>query len=158
MLDLAATHTDWTRGARLPDQLIAAATGLFFGIAYMRWCVRRRMARSRRIGRSAERRAVKLLRRAGYRIIEHQPTARVAVEVDGQAESFLVRGDLLVRRKRKIYLAEIKGGAGSGTIAHRATRRQLLEYATLFPVAGVLLVYVPARRIQRISFPALRRR
>jgi len=138
-----------------PEHFFIAASGIFFGLAYARWQVRRRMARSRRIGRSAERSAVKLLRRAGYRIVERQPTARVEVQVDDRIESFLVRGDLLVRHRRRLYLAEIKGGAGSGTIAHRATRRQLLEYATLFPVDGVLLVYVPARRIQRVRFPAL---
>jgi len=111
------------------------------------------MARSRRTGRKAERAAVRLLRRAGYRVVEEQPTARVQVEIDGRAESFLVRGDLLVRRRRRTYLAEIKGGEDSASVAHRGTRRQLLEYAAAFPVDGILLIQVKDRRIQRVVFP-----
>ncbi|MHC4954716.1 MAG: hypothetical protein ACYTGZ_12595 [Planctomycetota bacterium] len=137
-----------------PEHLFAAASGLLLGVGWARWRRRRRMAHSRRIGRTAERRAVRMLRRAGYRVVALQPSARVVVEVDGAAQSFLVRGDLLVRRRRRTYLAEIKGGDESASVAHRATRRQLLEYASAFSVDGILLVSVRERRIQRVVFPA----
>jgi len=126
-----------------------------FGLAWSRWRVVRRTARSRSVGRRAERRARRLLRAAGYRVVESQPSATVLVEVDGCTESFTVRGDLLVRRRRRLYLAEIKGGADVSTIAHRGTRRQLLEYSRAFPVHGVLLVDMHRGVIRRISFPAL---
>jgi len=115
------------------------------------------MAQSRRVGRRAERRALTLIKRAGFRVLDAQPTATVVVNVDGRSESFLVRGDLLVRKRRRLYLVEIKGGAGGGSIAHRGTRRQLLEYATVFDVDGTLLVDVPGARVQEITFPGLRR-
>jgi len=139
-----------------PEQLLAIALGVVFGLALARWRARLRMAQSRRVGRRAERRALTLLKRAGYRVVETQPSASVAVQVDGQEQRFVVRGDLLVRRRRRLYLVEIKGGVAGGTVAHRATRRQLLEYATVFDVDGTLLVDVPGARVQCVSFPGLK--
>jgi len=137
----------------LPEFALAAAGGLLVGLAYTRWRVARRAARSRALGTRAELRARKLLRAAGYRIVDEQPTARVRVVVDGTIEEFPVRGDLLVRRRRKLYLAEIKGGPEVASVAHRGTRRQLLEYATAFPVDGVLLVDMHRGEVRRVTFP-----
>ncbi|MHC4850136.1 MAG: hypothetical protein ACYTEG_17035 [Planctomycetota bacterium] len=115
----------------------------------------RRIARSRHVGLRAEKQALQLLRASGYRIVERQPAADVRVQVDGRAKSFRVRGDLLVRRRRRLYLAEIKGGAGVSSVANRATRRQLLEYACAFEVHGVLLVDMHRREIRAVTFPQL---
>jgi hypothetical protein len=138
-----------------PEQILATALGVAFGLALARWQARLRMAKSRRIGRRAERRARTLIKRAGFRVVDVQPSATVLVNVDGRDERFLVRGDLLVRKRRRLYLVEIKGGAGGGSVAHRGTRRQLLEYATVFDVHGTLLVDVPGARIQQVTFPEL---
>ena len=113
------------------------------------------MARSREVGKRAEQRALRLLRRSGYRIIDQQPVATVRVEVDGRSQSYQVRGDLLVRRKRRLYLAEIKGGAGVSSVAHRGTRRQLLEYACAFEVDGILLVDMHTGVVRSVTFPQL---
>ena len=138
-----------------PEQILATALGIAFGLSLARWRARLRMAQSRRVGRRAERRARTLIKRAGFRVVDTQPSATVVVNVDGRDQTFLVRGDLLVRKRRRLYLVEIKGGAGGGTVAHRGTRRQLLEYATVFDVHGTLLVDVPGARIQQVTFPEL---
>lgn len=77
------------------------------------------------------------------------------VVVDGKSETFQVRGDLLVRRRRRLYLAEIKGGAEVSSVAHRGTRRQLLEYACAFEVDGVLLVDMHRSEVRAVTFPQL---
>ncbi len=135
--------------------LLAAAAGAVFGLTWSRWRATRRIARTRRLGRRAEKQALRLLRASGYRIVDSQPTATVRVEVNGRARSFQVRGDLLVRRRKKLYLAEIKGGAEVSSVAHRATRRQLLEYACAFEVDGVLLVDMHRREVRAVTFPQL---
>jgi len=84
-----------------------------------------------------------------------QPTAIVRVEVDGEIEEFTVRGDLIVKRRRRLYLAEIKGGPDVSRVGHRGTRRQLLEYACAFDVHGVLLVDTHRDVVQKVRFPAL---
>ena len=45
------------------------------------------------------------------------------------------------------------GGPQVARITHRATRRQLLEYAAVFDVDGVLLVDAEGGRIHRVEFP-----
>ncbi|MHC4861931.1 MAG: hypothetical protein ACYTDY_17765, partial [Planctomycetota bacterium] len=110
----------------------ALAFGLLLGARFVQWRVRRRLARHRRVGRTGERTALRLLDRAGYRLLATEVAATGEVVVDGEPREFLVRADALVRRRRRRYVAEFKGGAESASIANRATRRQLLEYASVF--------------------------
>jgi hypothetical protein len=133
----------------------ALALGLVLGVFLVRLGVRRRVARSRRMGRAGGRAALRLLARSGFKLIETEVGATGEVVVDGEPREFLVRADALVRRRRKRFVAEFKGGAESASIANRATRRQLLEYASVFDVDGVLLVDAAGGRVHRIRFPAL---
>jgi len=101
---------------------------------------------------------MRLLRRAGYRIEQREVTATVRALVDGRAEEYRVRVDVVVSRRRRIYVAEIKAGPDSATLANRFTRRQLLEYAHAFREAdGLILVDAHRGRIQRVEFPGLLR-
>ena len=135
--------------------LLLVVVGVWLGIRLARRVLRHRVGRTRAVGARGETRALKLLAARGWRVVEQQVTAHGLVRVDGEDREYLVRADALVTRKRRTYVAEFKGGAGSATIAHRATRRQLLEYAVLFDVDGVLLVDADAGRIHEVSFPAL---
>jgi hypothetical protein len=138
-----------------PLLLACAGAALCFGA----WCglalaarrARRRMARSRRAGRRGESRALRLLRRRGYRVLAREVRAKVRVRVDGRTLEYDVRADALVRRWWRRYVVEIKTG-GSATPANRATRRQLLEYACAFRCRGVLLVDADGGRIRRVEF------
>ena len=129
--------------------------GVLLGAAAVRWRSRRRIARHRRMGREGQVRALKLLRRAGYRVLDTEVAATGRVRVDGTPVDYRVRADAIVRRGFRRYVAEFKGGAESAAITNRATRRQLLEYALLFDVAGVLLVDASRGRVHRIEFPRL---
>jgi Holliday junction resolvase-like predicted endonuclease len=135
--------------------LLVLAVGFWVGIRAARWVLRHRVDRTRTVGRRGEAKALKLLARAGYRVLERQVTARGLVAVDGEPLAYVVRADALAKRKGRRYVAEFKAGAGSATIAHRDTRRQVLEYAVLFDVDGVLLVDADSGAVHEIHFPDL---
>ena len=92
-----------------------------------------------------------MLRRRGYRLLAREVTATARVRVDGTVEEYVVRADALVRRRWRRYVVEIKNGA-CATVAHRGTRRQLLEYACTFRCSGVLLVDAAHGRVRRVEF------
>jgi len=132
----------------------AVGVGVWLGLAWAAGRRRRRMARARRRGRRGEERAIRLLRDRGYRVIARQVTGSVEVFVDGRRGTHAVYADALVRRGWRRYIVEIKTGA-SASVAHRGTRRQLLEYACTFRCCGVLLVDADRGRISRIGFRVL---
>ncbi len=141
--------------SRLPA-ILAALTGLLVGLFLARRRVRRRAARSRAMGRTGHRKALKLLRRSGYRVLDTEVTKSGSILVDGEERTFSIRADALVRRRFRRYVAEFKGGAAAASPANRETRRQLLEYALVFRTRGILLVDAEAGRIHLVEFPRLR--
>lgn len=134
--------------------LLLVTTGCWMGLRVARFGVARRAARSRRLGRGGEAKALAMLRRSGFRIVETEARAEGLIEVDGRIERFVVRADALVERAGRVYVAELKGGPEAGKVTNRATRRQLLEYAVVFDVAGILLVDAYGGRIHVVRFGA----
>ena len=148
--------------ARLPiplELLVASCLliGILAGVSLARSGRARAVDRSRRLGARGSERALRLLRRKGYRIERLEAAATVHVLVDGRREEYGIRADAIVRRRRRTYVAEIKAGLESATLANRFTRRQLLEYARAFQDAdGLLLVDAHRGRIHRVEFPDYR--
>ena len=126
--------------------------GMVVGLACARWVVRHRVATSRSIGKRGRERAMKLLRRYGFEVLDEEVTAPGLVQVDSRLEEYTVRADALVRRKGRTYVAEFKGGEQSASITTAATRRQLLEYSCVFGTDGVLLVDAHAGSIHYVRF------
>lgn len=141
----------------LPPWVYAAAAGLvlvvgvLLGRAWRLRVERRRAARARRLGRRGEQAGLALLARAGYRVVETQPSGEIALLVDGVEARFPVRADALVTRDGGLWVAEIKAGPANATLSHRNTRRQILEYIHAFDADGVLLVDVPGRCVQCVE-------
>lgn len=134
---------------------VLLALGIWLGLGLARAAARRRMGRSRTMGRRGEEIAFRLLKRAGFQILEEQPSAQTYVSVDGQRHAFTLRGDALVSKQGRCFLVEIKSTSHSADLKHRDTRRQLLEYATAFDVEACLLVNAERETIQVVTFPAL---
>ncbi len=132
--------------------LLLLVVGLLLGLLLARRAVRRRVAASRKLGERGRKRAHKLLRRYGFEVLDTEVSAPGLVQVDSELHEYVVRADALVRRKRRTYVAEFKGGPEASTIHHSATRRQLLEYACVFGVDGVLLVDAHRDRIHYVRF------
>ena len=134
----------------------AAGVGAWGGLRLRRaWAARRlraRMDRARRLEALAE----PVLARAGYRVVATQVTARYPLVVDGARLAPEVRADCLVTRGGRTYVAEAKSGPRATVPTERATRRQLLEYALVYDVDGVLLVNPEAGTVTTVEFPGLR--
>ena len=114
----------------------------------------RRRAKQRQTAASqGERHAKDMLRAKGFSVLDEQVRAPLYVRVDGRLVRHEVRADLLVERRGKRFIAEVKTGDLAPSIAHGPTRRQLLEYSLVYPVSGTLLVDVPGQRIHHIDFP-----
>jgi len=102
----------------------------------------------------AERNAEQLLAGHGYTVQQAQATHSYVLECDGEPHAVKVRGDYLVSRGGRRYLAEVKSGTQAPRLGSAATRRQLLEYAHAYDVDGILLVDMSAGRIRAVRFPA----
>ena len=129
--------------------VVWAAWGLRVG--WRRWRLQRRFGRARRL----ERRARWLLARRGYRVQAGQVERELALWVDGEAHRYGVRADyLVVDRRGRPFVAEVKSGGLASDPLHTPTRRQLLEYQLAYhETEGVLLVDMERRRIRRVRFP-----
>ncbi len=101
--------------------------------------------------------AALLLRAAGYDVLDRQVGGAWSVRADGVPLSFDLRADYLVARGDRRYVAEVKTGRVATRLSHGPTRRQLLEYAAAFDVAGVLLVDADARTITHVESEAFTR-
>lgn len=146
--------------ADLPAWVVIAAivASVAFGAWIARWIARRidgwrRRTRSQ-IGLAAERDAERVLRRAGYRVVERQLTGTWTLWIDGSPRAVTCRADLLVQRGRERLVAEVKSAGPALDPTSPATRRQLLEYTMAFDVDGVILVDMQKRRLYRVEFPA----
>ena len=49
-----------------------------------------------------------LLEAAGYEVLEAKPTVNVRMEIDGQTYPFAIKGDLLVKRSGRLFVARIR--------------------------------------------------
>lgn len=117
------------------------------------WSARRRRRRRFSDGAAAERAALTLAQRSGYRVLATQVAGTAAIIVDGQRLESALRADMLLGRWGRRYLGEVKSGARAPDPTDRATRRQLLEYSQAFDVDGLLLFDMEKGRIRRIDFP-----
>jgi hypothetical protein len=124
-----------------------AATTLYLQHRWNRFLGGIRRSRGLRSERFAER----LLKRAGYRIVETQAPAQAHVLVDGTRKTTWLRADFIVARKGQQFLVEVKSGAKRSP-TRDSTRRQLLEYAMVYDVDGILLIDAESHTIQEIAF------
>ena len=137
--------------------ILVAVVGVWIGLRLARGIGAWRSRRRTRRGLAGESRALRLLARRGYAIVESQPPTTGELLVDGERIEFEVRADAIVQRKRRRYVAEIKTGRAA-SVRSRHTRRQLLEYALLYDADGVLLVDATGGTIHEVEFSALSRR
>ncbi len=109
----------------------------------------RRSARSL----AGELEAERLLARLGFQVVARQVGLEWAIACDGEDHPVELRADLLVERRGRRYVAEVKTGISAPLLTNAATRRQLLEYCVAYDVESVLLVDVEEERVREISFP-----
>ncbi len=135
--------------------LLLASGGLL--LAWMLWLALTRASRGskrrNRVAQRGETAAEKLLERHGYQILDRQVQAAWTFHVDGEPVEARVRADLLVKRRGRVFIAEVKTGERAPDPKHPPTRRQLLEYRYAFDPDGLLLVDMSSRRVREVAFP-----
>jgi len=138
-----------------PILAFLVVASIVVGIAFARWWRGVQSRGRNRVAARGERTAETILERAGFRIVARQAMATWSMAIDGVEVEVDVRADLLVRRRGRTYVAEVKTGELAPDPRHPPTRRQLLEYSLAFGADEVLLVDVPAETIKAIAFPRL---
>ena len=137
--------------------LVASIVGVGLGaIAFskMRLMVdRHRRRRRAKHAAHGEYRAERLLRARGFKIVDRQVRRPWALQINGRERRFELRADMIVKRRGRRYVAEVKTGSHVASVHHGPTRRQLLEYSHAFETEGVLLVEVDSAAIHEVRFP-----
>jgi hypothetical protein len=108
-----------------------------------------------RAAQRAESAAERLLERLGFAVVERQATRRWTLAVDGEETEVWCRADLLLVRRGRLYVADVKSGERSPDPFGPATRRQLLEYLLAFGADGALVVDMVAGEVREVEFPGL---
>ena len=132
------------RDLSLPGPLTAAL--LVCLLLAAAWITHRlgRAARNRQIrrrserGRRAHQDARRVLEARGLRVEGAEVPVRGTVWLDGAPREFVLHLDYVVRDGERTLAVEVKSGDRAGSPHTGATRRQLLEYALLADVDGVL--------------------
>ena len=102
-------------------------------------------------GKKAEQKAIKLLKKNGYKIESFQTTAKGKLLQDDETISFFIRADLIVSKDKKKFIAEVKSGKAA-SIEEINTRRQLLEYSKVFNNKNLILIDTEKNKIKKIEF------
>ena len=105
----------------------------------------------KRRGRKGEKKAIKLLKKNGYKILSSKKTIQGYLYENDIKILYEVRPDYLVEKNDIIYIAEVKTGLAA-LIGERNTRRQLLEYSKLLNSSKVILVDLTRNKIKVIEF------
>ena len=108
--------------------------------------------RIRKRGQLGEYKAIKLLRKNGYKILDSQILLSGQIQVNKEMLTFDIRPDFLVEKDGVRFLAEVKTGT-AGCPSNKETRRQLLEYAFVTETNTIILVDVTNDFISQICFP-----
>jgi len=141
---------------RWPELLVALPILTFLlGVSMtwrlVRWSGRRRGRGSLHRGRRAERRAMRLLKKQGFRILEITPVIESELIVDGAPRRFTITPDFLVDDgDGHEYVVEVKRHHQGNSIANAGIRRQVLEYLYASERA-CLLVAMPEGIIEEIE-------
>lgn len=136
-------------GVAVAAVIVAAVARAALSRWWRRLAARRRLRRAR----AGELDAEALLAGRGYLVVERQPRRALGLLVDGAPLSVELRADLIVERRGRRFVAEVKTGDRAPRLETRATRRQLLEYRVAYAdVDGVLLVEPEAREIHEVTF------
>ena len=76
-----------------------------------------------------EKKAIKILKKNGYEILEQQFYLKGKLFENNQVQSFLIKPDFLVKKNNEIFIAEVKTGKSANQ--SNISRRQLLEYSVI---------------------------
>lgn len=142
---------EWSSTLLLIVALLAALVGILLTLLWKRRAARWAGSRARTSGLAAERDAEGLLEDAGYRVVARQLEGAAHVYIDGVRRESTIKVDLVVERRGRRFVVEVKSGQQRHA-TQDGTRRQLLEYAHVFAPHDLLLVNTRDEEIHEIRF------
>jgi len=128
----------------------AAAT-----IVFLRYLKRSKIKKRIFKAKKSELKAVELLKKKGFEIIELQKQSHYTLSIDDKPYKAAVKADMIVKKGNKTYVAEVKSGESSPSPRFIDTRRQLLEYYLVYRPSGLLLVDMEKERIRKVEYSIL---
>ncbi|KXG78154.1 hypothetical protein AN618_05460 [Fervidicola ferrireducens] len=137
--------------------ILLIVTGIFLGIWCLKFYQKTTLRRRRKKARICEKKAIDLLKKYGFDILDVQKSASYFIFINGKPKEIKVRADVIVKKGRKVYVAEVKSGKTSPLLNVPATRRQLLEYYLVYKPAGLLLVDMEQEKIKTIEYSILKK-
>lgn len=133
---------------------LGACAAILLLKVYFRFKIKNRLKRAKK----SEIKAVDLLKRHGFEIIDIQKTENYELVVDNKVYTATVKADMIARRNNKIYVIEVKSGKKAPSLKNIATRRQLLEYYLVYQPDGLILVDMEKKKIRNIDFSITKKR
>lgn len=137
--------------------ILLIVTGIFLGIWCLKFYQKIALRRRRKKARICEKKAIDLLKKYGFDILDVQKSASYFIFINGKPKEIKVRADVIVKKGGKVYVAEVKSGKNSPLLNVPATRRQLLEYYLVYKPAGLLLVDMEQEKIKTIEYSILKK-
>jgi Holliday junction resolvase-like predicted endonuclease len=137
--------------------ILLIIVGGFLGIWSLRFHKRIILRHRREKARIYEKKAIDLLKKYGFDILDVQKGASYFIFINGRPKEIKVRADVIVKKGGKVYVAEVKSGKTSPSADIPATRRQLLEYYLVYKPAGILLVDMEQQKIKTIEYSFLKK-
>lgn len=138
----------------LPVVLAVLLGGLIFVILLQRHRLsapKRRLTLSRKQGAEGEKIAAEWLQKKGFKDIQSQQVFQSYFEINGQEKEFQIKPDFLASKDGFEWIIEVKTGSAASP-ASIPTRRQIREYAQLFPHCRYALFDGNAKKLHEISF------
>lgn len=125
--------------------------GILFSIYLKAVYTKAKTKRRFKKGEQGELKAIRILEKNGYSILNTQPQTYAYIWIDGDMKKLSIRADYIVSKNETTYVCEVKTGKVAGDATYRHTRRQLLEYYLYFDLP-VLFVDVVNEKVERIEF------
>ncbi|MCR4430708.1 MAG: hypothetical protein NUV45_06795 [Tepidanaerobacteraceae bacterium] len=126
--------------------------GAIITVSYLRYI--KKLKTNKRINRAkkSEIKAVELLKKNGFEIIDIQKENTYTVFVDDKPYKATVKADMIVKKGNKTFVAEVKSGESAPSLKSIDTRRQLLEYYLVYKPGGLLLIDMEKNKIRKVEY------
>lgn len=119
---------------------------------FRRWKLRKRMQKAKK----GEYKAIKFMKSQGFRVTDLQKEGSYTLFIDDKPHVVNVKADMIVKKGKKTYVAEVKTGDKVTSPKYTDTRRQLLEYYMVYQPSGLLLVDMEKQKVRKVEYSILK--
>jgi len=140
------------------DYIISGiVVGVFLAINGLRYHNKWKLKKRLRRAKKGEQKAIDLMKNYGFNVVDLQKKESYTLFIDDKPREVSVKADMIVKKGRNTYVAEVKTGEKVTSPTYPNTRRQLLEYYMVYRPKGLLLVDMEKRKIRKIEYSILKK-